>query len=217
MKNSNGKLVMFLRRNAVYLVLALCVLAVGLSIILMAVNGKSNSGNTNDTPAIIVPNDNEKPNGDVNKPEEEQPAPVQKPVSFILPVVNPTSITEYTESMVFNATLNRYTSHMAMDFFTEEGSNVYAVYDGVITSVETTFLQGTTITIDHGNNLYTIYNSLADGDEVYVGQQVEQGQIIGQVSLSNRQEYKSGAHLHFEVKEHGKYIDPNKYLESQEK
>ena len=78
-------------------------------------------------------------------------------------------------------------------------------------------MQGTTITIDHGNGLYSIYNSLADGDSVSVGKSVNQGDEIGQVSVSNRQEYKAGAHLHFEVKENGQLVDPAKYLESQEK
>ena len=110
-----------------------------------------------------------------------------------------------------------YSSHLAIDYYAPEGTNVLAVFDGNVLSIETTFLQGTTITIDHGNGLYSIYNSLADGDSVSVGQKVSQGDVIGQVSTTNKQEYKSGAHLHFEVKENGKLIDPAKYLESQEK
>ena len=106
---------------------------------------------------------------------------------------------------------------MAIDFFAEEGTNVLAVYDGTISNIENTLLTGTTITIDHGNGLFTVYNSLADGDSVTVGQSVKQGDVIGQVSVSNRQEYKSGAHLHFEVYENGENIDPAKYLAFEEK
>jgi murein DD-endopeptidase MepM/ murein hydrolase activator NlpD len=104
-----------------------------------------------------------------------------------------------------------------MDFFAPEGSNVYAVYDGVVESVTSTFLQGVSITIDHGNGLKTVYNSLADGDQVFVGQIVNQGDIIGEVSVTNRQEYKDGAHLHFEVLENNISIDPIKYLSINEK
>jgi murein DD-endopeptidase MepM/ murein hydrolase activator NlpD len=68
------------------------------------------------------------------------------------------------------------------------------------------------VTIDHGNGLKTVYNSLADGDSVTEGQVVKAGDVIGQVSVTNRQEYKSGAHLHFEVLENGDSIDPIKYL-----
>ncbi len=214
MKKSNGKLTNFLRKNAIYLVLALCMLAIGLSLTLM-VTSSNDLSLKGDQTEIVQPSDKE--NEDKEDGKQETPAPVEKPVSFIMPVTNPTAISEYSEQMVFNSTLNRYSAHLAMDFYSPEGSNVYAVYDGVVSSIETTFLQGVTITIDHGNGLFTIYNSLADGDQVQVGQTVNQGDIIGQVSLSNRQEYKQGAHLHFEVKENGQLIDPYKYLEAQEK
>ena len=106
---------------------------------------------------------------------------------------------------------------MGIDFFAEEGTPVYAVYDGTVKSVESNLLKGVTITIDHGNGLYTIYNSLADGETVTVGQKVLQGDMIGEVSVSNRTEYKDGAHLHFEVMEDGVLIDPIKYLAIEEK
>ena len=41
--------------------------------------------------------------------------------------------------------------------------------------------------------------------------------MIGEVSVSNRTEYKDGAHLHFEVMEDGVLIDPIKYLAIEEK
>ena len=78
-------------------------------------------------------------------------------------------------------------------------------------------MQGVTITIDHGNGLKTIYNSLADAESVFQGQTVKQGDVIGEVSTSNRQEYKDGAHLHFEVLENGEKVDPLKYLLIEEK
>jgi murein DD-endopeptidase MepM/ murein hydrolase activator NlpD len=138
-------------------------------------------------------------------------------ISFIMPVNNASKIEDYSTTMVFNSTLNRYTSHMAIDFFAEEGSKVYAVCDGVVESIENDFLKGVSITIDHGNGLKTVYNSLADGDLVTVGMEVKQGDIIGEVSLTNRQEYKEGAHLHFEVIENNQKINPDKYLTFDEK
>ena len=94
---------------------------------------------------------------------------------------------------------------------------MYAVYDGVISDIKTTLLTGTTVTVDHGDGLYSVYNSRADGDSVFVGQAVSQGAKIGEVSVSNRQEAADGAHLHFEVLENGAKINPSKYLSLDEK
>jgi len=45
---------------------------------------------------------------------------------------------------------------MGIDFAADAGTNVVAVYDGTIESVTTSYLQGTTVTIDHGNGLKSV-------------------------------------------------------------
>lgn len=221
MKNSNGKVFAFMRKNAVYLVLAFCILAIGLSITLMLLN-ENGAGNSvdagNEAPPVSTPVEPEEPNDPVVNPGDSSGTePVVKPIEFVMPVANATSVNEYTDTMVWCSTLGRFQTHLAVDFFAAEGSKVYAVYDGTVTDVSTTLLEGTTVTVDHGNGLYSVYNSLADGDCVSVGQTVKQGDVIGEVSVTNRQEYKDGAHLHFEVVENGKIIDPAKYLAFDEK
>ena len=219
-KEKTNKLLLFMRRNALYLILTACILAVGLSVTLILINKQGeNQINTDiDTPVIIDP-DTIEPDIPVDEPDTPiiPSEPVDKPVVFIMPVENSSSIGAYTETMVWNGTLGRFTAHLAIDFFADEGTNVLAVYDGTIESIETSLIYGTTITIDHGNGLKSVYNSLADGDAVTQGQVVKQGDVIGEVSLTNRQEYKSGAHLHFEVYENGEKIDPVKYLAFEEK
>lgn len=221
MKKSTTKVLNFMKKNAVYLILALCIVAVGLSVTLMFLK------NNTVTPDLSA----EAPIEDVDKSQVQEPEepviipdvpdvpsePVDTVITFILPVENATSIEDYSETMVFNSTLSRYESHMATDFYAEEGTNVLAVYSGTVENIESTLLTGITITIDHGNGLKTVYNSLADGDMVTVGQKVKQGDVIGQVSTTNRQEYKNGAHLHFEVIENGAVINPAKYLTIEEK
>jgi len=226
MKKSNGKVLAFMRKNAVYFVLALCILAVGLSITFMLIS--KDSGDTtlevpDEQPSVvtpIVPDDPAEPTDPVVTPGEPEPditEPVDKPITFIMPVNAATAIGDYSDTMVWNSTMKYFTAHKALDFFAEEGTPVLAVYDGTVLNVETSILEGTTVTIDHGNGLYSVYNSLADGDMVTVGQTVKQGDVIGEVSLTNRQEYKDGAHLHFEVMENGELIDPAKYLALEEK
>ena len=231
--SNNNKAMNFFKRNGLYLLLALCIIAIGLSVALSLVGrNENNDPNNSINNGITGDDDNETPNGDGNGDEngdgneDDKPSngttddgetPVVKVITFVMPVTNATKITEYSDTMVFNSTLNRFSSHKAMDIFAEEGTEVYAVYEGTIENVENSLLSGVTVTIDHGNGLKTIYNSLEDAEDVFIGQKVAQGDVIGYVSTTNKQEYKEGAHLHFEVEENGVIIDPSKYLTINEK
>lgn len=224
MKFSNGKIAMFFKRNILYIILAFCILAIGLSVMFVLLNetpSNPNSGNVGDDIVVELPNGSDNPDipVDSEKPDIDQPdEPVVDIITFIMPVENVLAIEDYSEQLVFNQTMGRYSSHKAIDFFAPEGTNVYAVYDGKIIKVENNpLITGVTITIDHGNGLTTVYNSLADGEQVFEGQTVKQGDVIGTVSVTNRQEYKEGAHLHFSVVENGETINPNKYLIIEEK
>ncbi len=197
----------FIKRNAMYLVLVFCVLAVGLSAAFMLISDIQSG----DISVDMEIEDNNPPK------EEENDQPTIEIITFCLPVENPTSIEDYSEQMVFNSTLNRYDAHLGIDFFAPEGTEAKATYKGVVESIEKDLLEGLTITIDHGNGLKTIYNSISEENDLVVGQSVETGETIGTVSVSNRLEYKKGPHLHFEVLENGKLIDPVKYLNISEK
>lgn len=227
MKKSNGKFILFMKKNALWLILSLCIVAVGLSVTLMmltsdnAVTQIESPVDTDDRKDQPEPGDNndkdDDKGGEVIVPGESDEEPVETVIVFDMPVKDAASVSRYSETMVFNSTLSRYTVHLAIDFFAPEGTDVFAAYDGVIESVTNDVLTGYTVTIDHGNGLKSIYNSLADGDCVVTGQKVAKGDVIGQVSVTNRQEYKSGAHLHFEVMENNALIDPATYLIFDEK
>ena len=220
MKKTNGALSAvagFLKRNAVYLILSLCIVAIGVSVALIMAGEKNSliiNEDINDPGEILIPTEEptiEDPVPTI-EPEPIADTPTVKIVSFCMPVESYTSIGEYSETMVFNSTLKRYSAHKAMDFYGEEGAKVYCVYDGVIKSVDSTLLTGVTVTVDHGDGLITVYNSLLDAEGLLIGQKVSQGDVLGVISTSNRQEYKEGAHLHFETFENGVSINPEKYL-----
>ncbi len=230
MKQGSGKTMTFLRKNAIYFIIALCIIAISASVIFVLSNNQvseeiKNPSTLNGT----ITDDNkvdESQKGDDNsdagqtgsdKETFEPSEPVITKISFIMPVANATGIDEYCETMAYNSTLSRYSAHLAIDFYAPEGTDVLAVYDGVIESVENSLLNGVTITIDHGDGLKTIYNSLSEADSLLEGMSVKQGEVIGTVSTTNRQEYKAGAHLHFQVMENGSIINPEKYLTFDEK
>ena len=221
---SNNKAVNFLRKNVYYFVfiLSLALLSI-ITVALVASNENANSGSSNDS-VIEQPNDSansgneqEIPGENLNPPVEEDNTPTVTVIVFEMPV-NGTILKEYVgASVVYNQTLGLYTGHKAIDFLADEGAEVKCSYDGVIESITTSNLEGTTITIDHGNNLKTVYNSVEPVENLTEGQSVSKGEVIATVALNNRTEYKDGAHLHFEVIENGVKIDPNKYLLLEEK
>lgn len=222
-------------RNIYYFILGfILVAAIAVTVVLVLtdndgmINTMDNSGNVAEKPRddssnIDKPIDDkpsggdEKPDEPVDKPDEPDTKPTVK-ISFVMPVENSTILTDYTAtSVVFNKTLNVYTGHLAIDFAAEAGTAVKAVFDGVVESVETSYLTGTTVTIKHNGNLKTVYNSIEADEKLTAGATIKQGDVIGAVSDNNKQEYKDGAHLHFEVYENGKKISPYKYLAITEK
>ena len=225
----------FFKKNIYYLVFAFLLLAVvAVSTVLFVRDEKpldtlqsagqsenlqkpqdSTGGNitsSNGTEDSAAPGGNE---NEDNKPEDK---PTQTVINFIVPVENATVICDYTAaSVVYNKTLNVYTGHLAIDFGADYGACVKAVYAGEIESISTSYLTGTTITVNHGNNLKTVYNGIEVAEGLSEGDKVAQGSIIGYVSDNNRQEYKDGPHLHFEVWQDGSKISPYKYLSASEK
>ncbi|MBO5851080.1 MAG: M23 family metallopeptidase [Clostridia bacterium] len=222
---SNNKAVNFLRKNVYYFVFIVCLAVLSIITVALVVNqgGSTNNDNVlenpsedNNTNTDTEQKPNEDENTNVNPPVEED-KPTVTVIVFDMPV-NGTIIKEYVgASVVYNQTLGLYSGHKAIDFAAEEGSQVKCSYDGVIESITTSNLEGTTVTINHGNSLKTVYNSIEVVENLTEGQSVSKGEVIGTVSLNNRTEYKDGAHLHFEVIENGVKIDPQKYLLLEEK
>ena len=135
------------------------------------------------------------------------------PIVFTSPLDDATVLMGYSgTALQFNSTLKQWEAHKAIDFSATKDANVMAVYDGVVESVKSSYLMGTTITIKHNDKLSTVYAALDTEPTVKEGDQVKKGQIIGKVAGSNQAEAEHGAHLHFEVLENGAKVDPSQYL-----
>lgn len=133
-------------------------------------------------------------------------------VTFYLPVLNCSAIKEYSDTkLMYNNTLNQWEAHMALDLTGNAGDSVYAALDGKVVAVYDNYLEGKVVELEHKDNLKTIYKSMADTLDLKVGDTVSRGQVIGKVGTS-ASEAHLGNHLHFEVEENGKKIDPSGYL-----
>lgn len=93
------------------------------------------------------------------------------------------------------------------------GSNIYATKGGTVIIAEDWYIPGYSygkyVTVDHGGGYTSTYAHM-DTVNVYVGQVVEKGDVLGTVGNTG---FSTGPHLHFEIRIDGEPVDPFNYVE----
>jgi murein DD-endopeptidase MepM/ murein hydrolase activator NlpD len=99
-----------------------------------------------------------------------------------------------------------WSGHLGIDIAAGEGAPVYAADSGVVTMAQGgyNYGYGNVIQIDHGNGYSTVYAHLS-AIGVSLCESVGAGQWIGSAGNTGNAE---GAHLHFEVRQGGGFINP---------
>lgn len=110
--------------------------------------------------------------------------------------------------MVFNQTFTT-SSGMSLGMNGEE-FEVLAAMSGKVKEVKLDAFTGNKIIIEHPNGMETHYSSVKD-IVVKEGDEVTQGQALAKAT-DNEWNQAAGVHLHFEVLENGKYMNPKKLL-----
>ncbi|ATW25972.1 M23 family metallopeptidase [Candidatus Formimonas warabiya] len=108
-------------------------------------------------------------------------------------------------------TFNDIRFHSGIDIALPPGYEVRAALPGTVTSIASSPLWGYEIAIKHGEKLETRYKGIKP-EKAEPGFTVAKGEIIGSVLVSPKYEAKMAPHLHFEVYEYGKAVDPMAYL-----
>lgn len=98
--------------------------------------------------------------------------------------------------------------HQGLDIAAPMGTTITAAASGTVISAGWYGGYGNYILIDHGGGMATGYGHCSQ-IFVSVGQQVQKGQAIGAVGSTGA---STGPHVHFEVRIHGKPVDPAAYL-----
>lgn len=203
-----------------YIIIAACALVLAAAIAFTVVMV------TRDAPVSIEnpdpdDNDDDKPGTDPDDGDEDNnggDTPSDTETVFTLPLDGGT--VSATFSFWYNSTLNRYNLHEGIDFKADAGTNVSAASSGTVSAVSDTLLEGGCVIIDHGDGVQTVYSSIDAASSLKVGDSVAAGDVIGTVSAAADvmgREYNEGSHLHFEVRENGKAVDPSAYLDLDEK
>jgi murein DD-endopeptidase MepM/ murein hydrolase activator NlpD len=100
--------------------------------------------------------------------------------------------------------------HAGIDIANRIGTKVTAAQYGKVIFSGYRGNYGKTVIIRHPDGYKTLYAHLYKIN-VKRGQAVKQGEVIGSIGSSGR---STGPHLHFEVHQNGKVLDPRKVLSS---
>lgn len=98
--------------------------------------------------------------------------------------------------------------HKGLDFAGKKGSEVVTVGDGVVSWAGKRSGYGNLIEINHGNGYTTRYGH-NQRHLVKAGDKVKKGQQIALMGSTGR---STGPHVHFEVLQNGKTVNPSKYI-----
>ncbi|WP_225446121.1 M23 family metallopeptidase [Paenibacillus rhizovicinus] len=108
---------------------------------------------------------------------------------------------------------NKFIPNMGIDLGKNDVAfDVKAALSGVVTVAEKNPINGNVVQIKHANGMVTIYNSLSDV-QVKVGQDVKQGAVIAKAGRDEL-EKDLGVHVHFEVRQNGKPMNPSTLIEA---
>tara|TARA_Y100000768_G_scaffold52358_1_gene34431 strand:- start:1382 stop:2308 length:927 start_codon:yes stop_codon:yes gene_type:complete len=110
---------------------------------------------------------------------------------------------------------NRKIMHEGHDFAPLENywnTKVFATADGVVKKSGSHPTYGNYVEIDHGDGVVTAYAHLrVIGWRVSKNKKVKRGQFLGYMGDSG---LSKGVHLHYEIKKHGRAVNPSEYYYS---
>lgn len=104
----------------------------------------------------------------------------------------------------------RYVSgyHTGIDIGCITGSPIFAAHDGIVEFSGWNGVYGNEVRLRYNGSLITSYHHMSR-TAVYKGDQVSAGKVLGYIGSTGQ---STGPHLHFEVRENGKAVNPNQYL-----
>lgn len=211
-----------------YVAAAMCIVAVGVLSFLSYNNAKKDTAQkpqtkTDTADTVDVPKTDIKEQKLESWPEQEAattPAPQtdthkQQPVStkpYVMPLEGEISAIFSLDTPIYSKTLEDWRIHDGIDIAAKTGTDVKAVNDGVVEEIYNDDLFGITVVIRHTDGKKSTYCNLEDSVELEKGQVIKQNDIVGKVGSTAVYEMSDGEHLHFEMSENGKKIDPVKVI-----
>ena len=243
-QNRWKKLGDFVLGKGFYIVLLLCVAAMGISGYYL-VRSVSGSGDMEEqpvtgNPTVVLPDSS------ANRPQQQEPAeqkeeaktpqpsaaaqekddpealpqaPAQdqtaRDVVYTWPVKGQLLRDFAVETLSYDQTMGDWRTHAGVDIAAEVGRKVLAAGEGTVSEVYEDPMMGVTVVIEHPDGVVSTYCNLAADPLVAVGDGVDTGTEIGMVGDTAIAESAMEPHLHREMVKEGEALDPVTLLPEQ--
>ena len=236
----SGAVRKFFQEKGYYIVLFLCIAAVGISGYIFVRSAISEKNSLNDETLSVattttVPSapESSKPIKPAAQAEDsavtaaaEDPGdltPASRPDSDetvraaassvrVWPVSGTTLLEYSVDALAYNPTTRDWRTHEGVDLAAVSGEPVKASCAGTVAAVYEDEALGTTVVISHADGYATHYSNLAELPTVSVGDSVSAGDVIGAVGETALLESGEEPHLHFAVYSGSTPVDPTEYL-----
>lgn len=116
------------------------------------------------------------------------------------------------DKLVYDITLEKWTTHDKLCLSAKEGQDVLAAASGQVVSILRDEHLGISVVIDHGDGWKTTYGQLDKDLNVAINQPVKKGDVLGSIATPSIFSSKLGHHLDFSVSKDDKKMDPKNYL-----
>jgi murein DD-endopeptidase MepM/ murein hydrolase activator NlpD len=147
--------------------------------------------------------------------ETEESLTVIEPVPLLSwPLEGAVTTAFSATELTYNEVLADWRTHSGLDIAADLGSSVCAAASGVVESIASDPVTGTTLTLSHDGGMTTSYGNLdPDTLNVSVGDSVSAGDALACVGSSASGEQGDGTcFLHFSVSLFGEPVNPEDYL-----
>ncbi len=176
-------------------------------------SGQTTANNTTTAPATTksTPKTTAKASDTATTKSDSEPAPKptkSAPTFYVRPVNGEIHAHFSGDELVYDRTNGDWRTHNGVDFLCDNGEKVMAVADGEVKDIFTDEYYGTSVLVEHGDGIESIYLGLVTEATVFKGQKVSAGDCIGAVNSDVLFESSLPVHFHLEMTKDGERIDP---------
>ena len=221
---NNNKSNHFWKEKGPYILLALCLVAVGVSGWFFFSGAMDEAEELQ--PVLSVPVEVEEPAKEQTKDKPAaadtevkketktpaEPQPEEETRQTVLPVSGDVLRNYAMDKLTYNATTKDWRVHSGVDLAAEPGTTVKAAKAGTVADVYEDDYYGTTVAITHDGGYTSYYSNLDAAVLVEAGQTVSAGDAIGSIGTTALMESAEDSHLHFSVYCGGQPVDPAGFL-----